>query len=193
MPGCLRTLLSSHSIECIRCRHGGSACPPQVRRRVTCSTPSCVLANPSLNNSHILLFGFLYAFSCWVDPGKHRSPSSVPEETCYVQSSELDGLCGIARLEGERRAEVSPFKHLLVPIVGVAMFVPAWLSAVGIGAGVLRHHDQLAGGNGSGHFRDSRLRRSRLVAHYSGRGRQFAYSHHHLCCSSRGFEGLGGV
>jgi amino acid transporter len=34
----------------------------------------------------------------------------------------------------ERRAEFSPFKHLLVPIVGVAMFIPAWLTAVGIPA-----------------------------------------------------------
>jgi amino acid transporter len=34
----------------------------------------------------------------------------------------------------ERRAEFNPFKHLLVPIVGVAMFVPAWLTAIGIPA-----------------------------------------------------------
>jgi amino acid transporter len=34
----------------------------------------------------------------------------------------------------ERRGEFSPFKHLLIPIVGVAMFVPAWLTAVGIPA-----------------------------------------------------------
>ena len=34
----------------------------------------------------------------------------------------------------DRRDEFSPFKHLLVPLVGIVMFVPAWLTAVGIPA-----------------------------------------------------------
>jgi amino acid transporter len=34
----------------------------------------------------------------------------------------------------ERRAEFSVFKHVVVPLVGIAMFVPAWLTAVGIPA-----------------------------------------------------------
>lgn len=34
----------------------------------------------------------------------------------------------------ERRAEFSMFKHVIVPLVGIAMFIPAWLTAVGIPA-----------------------------------------------------------
>lgn len=34
----------------------------------------------------------------------------------------------------QRRAEFSVFKHLIVPLVGIAMFAPAWLTAVGIPA-----------------------------------------------------------
>jgi amino acid transporter len=34
----------------------------------------------------------------------------------------------------ERRDEFNAFKHVLVPLVGIAMFVPAWLTAVGIPA-----------------------------------------------------------
>jgi amino acid transporter len=34
----------------------------------------------------------------------------------------------------ERRAEFNAFKHLVVPVVGILMFVPAWLTAVGIPA-----------------------------------------------------------
>ena len=34
----------------------------------------------------------------------------------------------------ERRDEFNAFKHLLVPMVGIVMFVPAWLTAVGIPA-----------------------------------------------------------
>lgn len=33
-----------------------------------------------------------------------------------------------------RRAEFGVFKHLIIPLVGIAMFVPAWLTAVGIPA-----------------------------------------------------------
>jgi amino acid transporter len=34
----------------------------------------------------------------------------------------------------ERRDEFNVFKHLVVPLVGIVMFVPAWLTAVGIPA-----------------------------------------------------------
>ncbi len=34
----------------------------------------------------------------------------------------------------ERREEFSAFKHLIVPLVGICMFIPAWLTAVGIPA-----------------------------------------------------------
>jgi hypothetical protein len=32
----------------------------------------------------------------------------------------------------ERRDEFNWFKHLVVPIVGIAVFIPGWLTAVGI-------------------------------------------------------------
>jgi amino acid transporter len=40
--------------------------------------------------------------------------------------------CIVFYLRAANRAEFNPFKHVIVPIIGIAFFVPGWLTAMGI-------------------------------------------------------------
>ena len=102
--------------------------------------------HPRWNSPHVGVFVqlLLVTLAIGLPVGIHFGPSAAFVFLATIQSGVMIAAYMVFNLSctmfylRRQRAEFSWLLHLVIPILGIAAFVPAWLTALGIGSSALR-------------------------------------------------------